>query len=98
MLAIEAAPDRTEVVATAIAALGRAGHASDAEGPLRRLLDQAQIRYVDPWAVGTAFAGLGRHDEALHWFRRMYDERSPSAFCIRHARLLTRSAWIHDSV
>jgi DNA-binding SARP family transcriptional activator/tetratricopeptide (TPR) repeat protein len=88
MLAIEAAPDSTEVLAAAIAAIGRAGRARDAERPLRRLLDTEQSRYVDPWAVGTAFAGLGRHDDALHWFRRMYDERSPSAFCIRRDPLL----------
>jgi tetratricopeptide (TPR) repeat protein len=86
--AIEAMPEDHEVLALGIAALGRAGHAGRVEEPLARLTRIAGERYVDPWAVGVAYAGLGRHDEALRWLRRMYDERSPSAFCIRRDPLL----------
>ena len=77
-----------EVLALAIAALGRAGQARTAEPALARLMQTERERYVDPWAIAIACAGMGRDDEALHWLRRMYDERSPSAFCIRHDPLL----------
>jgi hypothetical protein len=31
---------------------------------------------------------VGDLDPAAQWFRRMYDERSPSAFCVRFDPLL----------
>ena len=62
--------------------------ASDLETEVERLLALGDVRYLDPWAVAVAYTGLGQFDEAVRWFRRMYDERSPSAFCIGRDPLL----------
>lgn len=87
-LGIELLPDNAEALALGIAALGRSGHATAAAEPLAQLLALGEFQDLDPWAVGTAYAGLGDRDQALRWFRRMYDERSPSAFCIAYDPLL----------
>jgi len=87
-LALDALPDEPEVLALGAAALGRADRRDAARSALGRLLEMEKQRYIDPWAVGVACAGLDRHDDALHWLRRMYDERSPSAFCIRFDPML----------
>ena len=85
---IKLLPNNAEALALGVAALGRSGHGAAAAEPLARLLALGDVQYVDPWAVGVAYVGLGNLDEALRWFRRMYDERSPSAFCIAHDTLL----------
>lgn len=81
-------PHNPEALALGIAALARSGHATEASEPLAALLALRDEQYLDPWSVGIAFAGLGDVDEVLRWFRRMYEERSPSAFCIAHDPLL----------
>ncbi|MGH7709723.1 MAG: hypothetical protein ACREOG_00470, partial [Gemmatimonadaceae bacterium] len=81
-------PNNAEGLALGAAALARSGHASEAARALARLLALGEVQYLDPWAVAAAYAGLGKVDEAVSWFRRMYDERSPSAFCIAHDPLL----------
>ncbi|MGH7696731.1 MAG: BTAD domain-containing putative transcriptional regulator [Gemmatimonadaceae bacterium] len=85
---LELLPNNAEGLALGAAALARAEHESEAAFVLQRLLALAETQYLDPWAVAAAYAGLGNVDEAVSWFRRMYDERSPSAFCIAHDPLL----------
>ncbi|MGH7471622.1 MAG: BTAD domain-containing putative transcriptional regulator [Longimicrobiales bacterium] len=85
---IQSLPYDHEALALAAAAFGRIGAAQEGQEALERLLAIGSHRYLDPWAVGIAYAGLGDFDAAALWFRRMYDERSPSAFCIRHDPLL----------
>ena len=81
-------PNNAEGLALGTAAFASSGHASEAASALERLLALGDVQYLDPWAVGAAYAGLGDVDEAVSWFRRMYDERSPSAFCIARDPLL----------
>ncbi|HSJ65835.1 MAG TPA: BTAD domain-containing putative transcriptional regulator [Gemmatimonadaceae bacterium] len=85
---MNALPDNHEALALGIAVLGRCGRATEARKTLARLLALGEDRYLDPWAVAIAYTGLGKFDEALRWFGRMYDERSPSAFCIARDPLL----------
>jgi TolB-like protein/two-component SAPR family response regulator len=81
-------PNNAEALALGTATFARSGQASEAASALKRLLALGDVQYLDPWAVGAAYAGLGKVDDAVSWFRRMYDERSPSAFCIAHDPLL----------
>ncbi|MCI0432732.1 MAG: hypothetical protein L0271_03660 [Gemmatimonadetes bacterium] len=85
---VERLPHDHEALALAAAAFGRTGATREGRDALERLLALESHRYLDPWAVGVACAGLHDLEAAAHWFRRMYDERSPSAFCIRHDPLL----------
>jgi tetratricopeptide (TPR) repeat protein len=87
-LGIERLPDDHETLALGAAVFGLTGSEQEGQDALDRLIAIGSRRYLDPWAVGTAYAGLGDLDTAAQWFRRMYDERSPSAFCIRHDPLL----------
>jgi DNA-binding SARP family transcriptional activator/cytochrome c-type biogenesis protein CcmH/NrfG len=80
-------PNNAEALGLGAAALARAGQSAEAAGALARLLALREVQYLDPWAVACAYAGLGKVDEAVSWFRRMYDERSPSAFCVAHDSL-----------
>jgi TolB-like protein len=81
-------PEDHEMLALGAAALGRCGATEEAVRAISRLLAIAERRYLDPWAVGIAYVGLGKEDEAMQWFQRMYDERSPSAFCVKEDPLL----------
>ncbi|HJU75096.1 MAG TPA: BTAD domain-containing putative transcriptional regulator, partial [Gemmatimonadaceae bacterium] len=81
-------PNNAEALALGAATLARAGHSPQAARALEQLLALGEAQYLDPWAVACAYAGLGDVDAAVSWFRRMYDERSPSAFCIAHDPLL----------
>jgi tetratricopeptide (TPR) repeat protein len=81
-------PNDHEALALAAAAFGRTGATREGRSALEQLLALESHRYLDPWAVGIAYAGLQDLEIAAQWFRRMYDERSPSAFCIRHDPLL----------
>lgn len=79
---IECLPDDHEVLALGAAAFGRAGSAREGQQAIGQLIALGSDRYLDPWALGVAYTGIGEFDTAAHWFRRMYEERSPSAFCI----------------
>ncbi len=85
---IERLPDDHETLALGAAVFGLTGSEQEGQDAFDRLVAIGSERYLDPWAVGAACAGLGNLDTAAQWFRRMYDERSPSAFCIRHDPLL----------
>ena len=45
---------------------------------LNRLKRQSERKYVNPWCIALAFAGLNDWEETLNWLRRAYQERSPS--------------------
>jgi tetratricopeptide (TPR) repeat protein len=85
---IERLPDDHETLALGAAVFGLTGSEQEGQDAFDRLVAIGSRHYLDPWAVGAACAGLGNLDTAAHWFRRMYDERSPSAFCVRHDPLL----------
>jgi TolB-like protein/Tfp pilus assembly protein PilF len=85
---IERLPDDHETLALGAAVFGLTGSEQEGQDAFDRLVAIGSKRYLDPWAVGAACTGLGNLDTAAQWFRRMYDERSPSAFCVRHDPLL----------
>lgn len=85
---IERLPDDHETLALGAAVFGLTGSEQEGQDAFDRLVTIGSKRYLDPWAVGAACTGLGNLDTAAQWFRRMYDERSPSAFCICHDPLL----------
>ena len=56
--------------------LAMAGRKEEAAARLDELLAMAKERYVSGYDIAVAFAGLGRHDEALNWLERGYAERT----------------------
>jgi serine/threonine-protein kinase len=56
--------------------LAMAGRMGEAAARLDELLAMAKERYVSGYDIAVAFAGLGRHDEALNWLERGYAERT----------------------
>jgi serine/threonine-protein kinase len=56
--------------------LAMAGRKGEAAARLDELLAMAKERYVSGYDIAVAFAGLGRHDEALNWLERGYAERT----------------------
>jgi TolB-like protein len=45
---------------------------------LNRLKRQSERKYVNPWCIALAFAGLKDWEETLSWLQRAYQQRSPS--------------------
>ncbi|MCU1252184.1 MAG: transcriptional regulator, CadC [Edaphobacter sp.] len=64
------------------AALGQAyavsGKRIESRRILRHLREEANSRYVPPYAVAQVYAGLGEKDEAFSWLARAYQDRSTS--------------------
>jgi TolB-like protein/Tfp pilus assembly protein PilF len=46
-------------------------------------------RYVDPTTFAGVYASLGEMDEALHWFQKAFDDRSPDMVYARISSLIT---------
>ena len=53
-----------------------AGQRSEARRIVRRLVDPSQHRYVSPFHIAMAYAGLGEKDEAFRWLDRGYEQRA----------------------
>ena len=51
-----------------------AGQRQEARRIVRMLLDSSERRYVPPFHVAMAYAGLGDADEAFRWLERSYQE------------------------
>jgi len=51
-----------------------AGQRQEAGKILRTLLDTSRHRYVPPFHIAVAYAGLGDVDEAFRWLERSYEE------------------------
>jgi tetratricopeptide (TPR) repeat protein len=52
------------------------GQRAEALRVLRRVLVRSDRRYVSPYAIAIAYAGLGDDDETFRWLDRAYDERA----------------------
>jgi hypothetical protein len=52
------------------------GQRAEAERVVRALLDPAAPRYVPPYHIAMAYAGLGDLDAAFRWLERGYAERA----------------------
>ena len=55
---------------------GATGRPAEARLILRRLLDSAPRRYLPPFHIAMAYAGLGDADEAFRWLETAYEERA----------------------
>jgi hypothetical protein len=53
-----------------------AGQRTKARLIVRTLLDPSQHRYVPPFHIAMAYAGLGKVDEAFRWLERGYEQRA----------------------
>jgi len=53
-----------------------AGEPLEARRVVRRLVDPSQRRYVSPFHIAMAYAGLGERDEAFRWLDRGYEQRA----------------------
>jgi len=47
----------------------------------------ASKRYVDPATIAAIHASLGEIDEAVHWYQKAFEDRSPDMV---YARVVTR--------
>jgi tetratricopeptide (TPR) repeat protein len=53
-----------------------AGRRADAKRLIESLVASAGSRYVPPFHIALAYAGLGDKDAAFRWLERAYDERA----------------------
>ena len=68
--------DTPQVVAALVHAQAAAGRQVEAQATMTSLLDYAKRKYVSPYDLATASAGLGDRTETLAWLEKAYDERS----------------------
>ena len=57
-------------------ALAVTGDRAAAERIVRDILASSTVRYLPPYHIAMAYAGLGQVDEAFRWLDRAYDERA----------------------
>jgi DNA-binding winged helix-turn-helix (wHTH) protein/tetratricopeptide (TPR) repeat protein len=68
--------DTPQVVASLVHAQAAAGRQDEAEATMASLLEYAQRKYVSPYDLAVASAGLGDRTQALAWLEKAYEERS----------------------
>ena len=52
------------------------GHRADGKRLIERLVASGGSRYLPPFHIALAYAGLGDKDAAFHWLERAYDEHA----------------------
>jgi len=57
-------------------AYGASGKRAEAEKELKKLVEGAKTKFVSPYFLATACAGLGNKDEAFQWLETAYRERA----------------------
>ncbi len=62
--------------ASLIHAYGRSGRRLEAQKELEKLLEAAKTKFVSPYFLATAYAGLGDKDKAFEWLETAYRERA----------------------
>jgi len=76
--------DTPQVVAALVHAQAAAGRRAEAQATMTALLEYAKRKYVSPYDLATAAAGLGDRTEALAWLEKAYEERSGwLALCLK---------------
>jgi DNA-binding winged helix-turn-helix (wHTH) protein/Tfp pilus assembly protein PilF len=68
--------DTPQVVAALVHAQAAAGRQAEAQATMTSLLDYAKRKYVSPYDLATASAGLADRTETLAWLEKAYEERS----------------------
>ena len=51
-------------------------HRADGKRLIERLVASDGLRYLPPFHIALAYAGLGDKDAAFRWLERAYDERA----------------------
>jgi tetratricopeptide (TPR) repeat protein len=59
-------------------AMAVAGQRADAQRILQMLLETGRERYLPPFHIALAYAGLGNADAAMVWLERAYEDRGSS--------------------
>lgn len=76
-----------------------AGRRAEAERVIRRVLDAKESRYLSPYHLAIAYAGLGSDEETFRWLDRAFDERALFAAGMQvepgFLRLHADPRWIH---
>jgi serine/threonine-protein kinase len=67
----------TVVTARVVTCLARLGRVAEAEALLGELLQRSAERYVPPYDLASAYAGMNDADAALAWLERGYEVRDP---------------------
>src|SRR5262249_9630103 len=67
-------------VAYAYGQLGKKTQAIHVVEELKRLCGE---RYISPFAIATAYIGIGDKDEAFKWLEKAYEERSNFLWLLR---------------
>ena len=68
--------DTPQVVAALVHAQAAAGRRVEAQATMTSLLEYAKRKYVSPYDLATASAGLGDRTEAMAWLEKAYEDRS----------------------
>jgi tetratricopeptide (TPR) repeat protein len=68
--------DTPQVVAALVHAQAAAGRRAEAQAMMSTLREHATRKYVSPYDLATASAGLGNDAETLAWLEKAYEERS----------------------
>jgi Tfp pilus assembly protein PilF len=68
--------ENPRTVAALIGTYGRLGGSVEAQGELKELLAAARTKFVSPYFLATAYAGMGDKDKAFEWLETAYRERS----------------------
>ena len=75
--------NQTNSTAYEIYALARLGQRAEARQILNGLLQRSDDRYVPPYHIAVAYAGLGDRSNALAWLERAFDDRDPKIVFVR---------------
>jgi adenylate cyclase len=67
--------DTPQVVAALVHAQATAGRRVEAQATMNSLLEYSKRKYVSPYDLATASAGLGNDAETLAWLEKAYEER-----------------------
>ena len=67
--------DTPQVVAALVHAQAAAGRRVEAQATMTSLLEYAKRKYVSPYDLATASAGLGDRTETLAWLEKAYEDR-----------------------
>jgi DNA-binding winged helix-turn-helix (wHTH) protein/Flp pilus assembly protein TadD len=68
--------DRPQVLAALGHAYAASGRRAEARQVIEELEELAERRYVSPYDVAAAYAGMGAKEQALVWLERAYEDRS----------------------
>jgi len=85
--ALENGPRMTSALAFAY---GSAGRTNDANGLIAELVADSARRYVSPFSIALAYAGVSNDEAAIDWLEKARDERSDAMAILNVHPLLTR--------